>query len=98
VRIRIIQKPARTSIDGIQLSRFQVGCQYDVGNILGAVLLSEGWAEPVADEQPALLVALEESDADERTDDEPSDSPRETRPGSVDKPSTAADRNRRKRR
>jgi hypothetical protein len=97
LRIRIIQKPARKSIDGIQLSRFQPGCQYEVGNVLGALLLSEGWAEPVADEQPVLLVPLEESNSGQRTGDEPPNLIRERRSGYVG-PSTAPDLNRRKRR
>jgi hypothetical protein len=95
LRIRIIQKPSRRSIDGIQLGRFQPGCQYEVGNVLGALMLSEGWAEPVADEQPALLVPLEESDSDERTGREPKRN-RKARRGRV--PSTAPDLTRRKRR
>jgi hypothetical protein len=97
LRIRIIQKPGQKSIDGIQLSRFQPGCQYEVGNVLGALLLSEGWAEPVADEQPVRLVPLEKSNSDERTGDEPPNLIRERRPDYVE-PSTAPDLNRRKRR
>jgi hypothetical protein len=97
LRIRIIQKPARKSIDGIQLSRFQPGCKYDVGNVLGALLLSEGWAEPVADEQPVLLVPMEESNSDEPTGDEPPNLIRERCAG-YDEPSTAPDLKRRKRR
>ena len=94
MRIRIIQKPARKSIDGIQLSRFQPGCQYEVGSVLGALLLSEGWAEPVTDAQPVLLVPVEESDRDVRTGRDPSTLIRKTRPGYVKEPSIAADLNR----
>jgi hypothetical protein len=49
MRIRIIQKPAVASIDGIQLDFFEVGFKYDVGNTLGSLLLAEGWAEPIAE-------------------------------------------------
>ena len=36
---------------------------YEVGNTLGAVLLAERWAEPVMDEEPALLVPLSKAEA-----------------------------------
>jgi hypothetical protein len=48
VRVRITQR-LHGSIDGMQLDRFQRGHVYDVGSMLGAVLLAEGWAEPADD-------------------------------------------------
>jgi hypothetical protein len=47
VRIRIIQKPPVTDIDGVDLGYFQPGSVYDVGEILADVFLAEGWAEPL---------------------------------------------------
>src|SRR4051794_40675619 len=61
MRIRIIRRPAATSIDGIQLSGFEPGSQYDVGTSLGTYLLADGSAVPVVDE-PVLVVPLSETD------------------------------------
>lgn len=62
MRIRIIQRPPDTSIDGIRLDRFEPGFQYEVGNNLGAVFLAEGWATPVDLDEPALLVPFSDTD------------------------------------
>ena len=62
MRIRIIQRPGTASIDGIRLDRFEPGYQYEVGTALGALLLAEGWAKPVAIEEPGLVVPLSETD------------------------------------
>ena len=45
----VITQRLHGSIDGMQLDRFQPGLVYDVGPVLGAVLLAEQWAEPVDD-------------------------------------------------
>ena len=47
MRIRIVQRPSVSSIDGIRLDRYEVGRSYDVGNSLASLLLAEQWAEPV---------------------------------------------------
>src|SRR5438132_2227410 len=57
VRVRITA-PLHGSIDGIQLDRFQQGLIYDVGPVLGALLLAEQWAEPIPDDSPALVTPL----------------------------------------
>jgi hypothetical protein len=57
LRIRLIQKPDRLSVDGMRLDRFQLGSVYEVGTSLGAFLLCEGWAEPAGDEARALMPA-----------------------------------------
>jgi hypothetical protein len=62
MRIRIVQTPPVSSIDGIQLDHFEPGHQYEVGNSLGAVLLAEGWAEPVDLNDPPLVIPFSESD------------------------------------
>jgi hypothetical protein len=62
MRIRILQRPPDDSIDGIRLDRFEPGYQYEVGNSLGALMLAEGWAEPVQLDEPALLVPFSDSD------------------------------------
>lgn len=61
MRIRIVQRPSPTSIDGLRLDRFQVGSQYGVGTALGMLFLAEGWAQPVVSETPApaLVVPLD---------------------------------------
>ena len=55
MRIRVIQKPSETCIDGIQLDRFEPGFEYDLGHSLSAVFLAEGWGEPVVPEAPAVV-------------------------------------------
>ena len=47
MRIRIVQRPPVSSIDGIRLDRYEVGRSYDVGNSVASLLLAEQWAEPV---------------------------------------------------
>jgi hypothetical protein len=39
----------------MQLERFQLGRVYEVGSMLGAVLLAERWAEPVDDSEIASV-------------------------------------------
>ena len=48
MRIRIVRNPPIRDVDGIALDSFEVGMEYDVGSRMGALLLAEGWAEPVA--------------------------------------------------
>src|SRR5262245_14426983 len=51
MRIKVLRLASVDQIDGIDLRRFVPGLQYDVGNQIGALMLAEGWAEPVADDQ-----------------------------------------------
>ena len=60
MRIRIIQRPSERCIDGIQLDRFEPGFEYDLGHSLAALFLAEGWAEPVVNEPPAVVLARNE--------------------------------------
>src|SRR5262249_6433851 len=46
VRIHVIHQFAIPSIDGIQLEHFESGHSYDVGAVVGNMLLAEGWAVP----------------------------------------------------
>src|SRR5881628_105629 len=57
VRLRITQR-LHGSIDGMQLDRFQPGLVYEVGPILGAVLLAEQWAEPVDDDHEGAITPV----------------------------------------
>jgi hypothetical protein len=50
MRIRLIRKPTQPSIDGVRLDQFFPGFQYEVGTLLAAVMLAEGWAEPCEQE------------------------------------------------
>jgi hypothetical protein len=52
VRIRVIRKPTQPSIDGVRLDQFYPGAHYEVGTLLGAVMLAEGWAEPTDSQEP----------------------------------------------
>ena len=47
IRIRIVQTPNITDVDGIALDTYRVGDEYELGNSLAALFLAEGWAEPV---------------------------------------------------
>ena len=98
MRIRIIHSPTSASVDGVALDRFVLGCQYEVSNLLGAVFLAEGWAEPVDSEQPAVLTPYNVMD-EERPVGKPSNLVREIFPREAEAPrALAADRRRRRRR
>ena len=62
MRIDVIQAPRLATVDGIELRRFVPGQSYEVGNRLGVLFLAEGWAVPVVDEKPALVIPLSEAD------------------------------------
>jgi hypothetical protein len=53
MRITIVRQPPTDGIDGIRTDRFEVGGEYEVGSMLAALFLAEGWAAPVAGEAPA---------------------------------------------
>src|SRR5712671_3326162 len=55
MRLKITER-LHGCIDGMRLDWFQLGAVYDVGTMLAAVLLAEGWAEP-ADSDAAALAA-----------------------------------------
>ena len=96
MRIRILQKPALQSIDGIRLDHFLPGILYEVGHTLGSYLMAEGWAEPVATEDPAMLIPMTEFEAD--LSPNPPNLVREIYPPYYDAPpSLAADRRRQRR-
>ena len=63
MRIRVIQRPSATSVDGLELNRFEPGQVYDVGTAMGSLMLSEGWAEPVATETPQPTNASRSSES-----------------------------------
>jgi hypothetical protein len=97
MRIRILHIPRSTCIDGIRLDQFVDGHLYEVGTTLGALFLCEGWAEPIDDTSPALLIPLRELAADAQAPTPPNLT-RETYPPYVtDPPATALDRRRRSR-
>ena len=58
MRIRIRQTSTGSHMGPTLLQRFEPGLQYEVGDSLGVVFLSEGWAETVTSEEPALLIPL----------------------------------------
>jgi hypothetical protein len=87
------------SIDGIRLDCFEAGREYEVGNLTAAVLLAEGWAEPLPFDAPALPVVSEEPIKIERRPKSDSATPanliREMWPPSLDQ-AIAADLRRRR--
>jgi hypothetical protein len=56
MRIRIVQTPCNTDLDGIDLRHYQVGYEYDIGSTVASVLVAEGWAEPVPIDAPPAPV------------------------------------------
>jgi hypothetical protein len=101
MRIRIIRMPPDREVDGFDLRHFQTDGLYDVGHLLGAWLLAEGYAEPLPDDGPAMLIPFSDSDPYlTRTvrRSEPPNLVRETHPPSVSEPfSLASDFERRRR-
>ena len=96
MRIRIISQPRALDIDGFRLDYFVVGNEYEVGSLLGSVLLVEGWAELV-DEQSAPAIHRQAFDA--RTWANPPNLIREFFPPYYNEPASfAVDRRRRPRR
>jgi len=96
MRIRIISQPRALDIDGFRLDYFGVGNEYEVGSLLGGVLLVEGWAELV-DEQSAPAMHPQAFDA--RTWANPPNLIREFFPPYYDSPpALAVERRRRPRR
>jgi hypothetical protein len=96
MRIRITSQPRAIDIDGFRLDYFVVGHEYEVGSLLGGVLLVEGWAELV-DEQSASAIHLQAFDA--RSWANPPNLIREFFPPYYDEPTSfAVDRRRRPRR
>ena len=52
MRIRIVHQPSLPDVDGVDLTQFHVGREYDLGISLASVLLAEGWAEPIPLDAP----------------------------------------------
>ena len=98
MRIRVIQKPPEETIDGITLDRFFAGGEYEVGNLLAAVMLAEGWAEPVTSGEQATPAVLDDAAPAPDPMPEPPNLVREIYPPYYDgPPALAADRRRKPR-
>jgi hypothetical protein len=82
MRVRIT-RPLSGSIDGIQLSRLLKGHVYDVYTSLACYLLSEGKAEPAPDDDPIVVLPIQNQTFHQ---------PIETRKGIILPRSLAADR------
>ena len=96
LRIRLIQRPPPHDVDGIRLDQFEPGREYELGNTLGALFLAEGWAEPVAFEEPVMEIPMRESTADARKSTKPSNLMREILPPYFNAPKSADRRIRRR--
>ena len=95
MRIRVIQIPPDIVCEEYDFRRFAPGRQYEVGTSLGALMLAEGWAEPVESEEPAVLIPFSEVDPDSVIT--PSNLVRELHRPHSDSPfAQAADRSRRR--
>jgi hypothetical protein len=98
MHIRIVQKPSGDAyIDGLRIDKFEVGQQYEVGNMLGTLFLAERWAVPVDDPEPAVNVPRREGDPD-GADPLPPNVIRSYPPYYDESPAIALERRRRSRR
>ena len=59
MRIKILHRPPVGDVDGLDLSRFEPGAEYELGTAVGSLLLAEGWAEPVTDRTPGRIEAVD---------------------------------------
>jgi len=50
-------------VDGIALSRFNVGHTYDLGASLATYLMVSGWATAVAETGPTMVIPLDDLDS-----------------------------------
>jgi hypothetical protein len=50
MKIKIIADPDK-KIPELNLSRYEKGCVYEVSGVVGALLVCEGWAEPLPENQ-----------------------------------------------
>lgn len=55
MRVRILRRPVER-VDGVALDHFRVGAVYDLRSEVACLLLAEGWAEIVADDDPPVFV------------------------------------------
>ena len=94
MRIRMIRTPTVAEVDGVRLDVFRFGLQYELGNTLGTLFLVEGWGEPVASDEPAMVIPL--SDLSAAYSPHPTNLIRETLPPNH-RPALAAERRRRPR-
>ena len=65
MRVRILV-PMKGTVDGIDLTHFEVGRIYDVGTTLANYLLASGYVIPVAHDTPQQDEVSERSQARER--------------------------------
>ena len=61
MKVRITQAMKGT-LDGIDLTKFEVGRVYDMGSALGNYMMASGYGTPVADEKPAPGVPPDHAD------------------------------------
>ena len=74
LHIRILHRPPVGDVDGLDLSRFEPGAEYELGTAVGSLLLAAGWAEPVTDRTAGRIEAVD-PDAFERLVDRRVDTP-----------------------
>ena len=58
MRILVIRTPIVSEVDGVRLDVFRPGLQYELGTTLGTLFLVDGWGEPVASDEPAMVIPL----------------------------------------
>ena len=97
MRIKIVRKPPAGCVeDGIDLAKLELNREYEVGSLIGCLLLAEGWAAPVDEPTPAMRPSLWDVDANSAA--RPHNLIREIVPPYFDCPPVlAADRRRRPR-
>ena len=69
MRIKVVQIPTLREVDGVRLDVFKLDVQYELGNVLGALFLAEGWAVPIDSSEPAMVIPISELSADSESTD-----------------------------
>ncbi|HKT80348.1 MAG TPA: hypothetical protein VJP86_09010 [Vicinamibacterales bacterium] len=58
----MIHTPPIREVDGLSIHDLVIGHEYEVGNNLAALLLAEGWAEPIPLEAPRQFTPFSHDD------------------------------------
>jgi hypothetical protein len=58
VQVRITQAPTYETVDGIALGHFRVGRVYGLPAPLATLMIVEGWAVPVTDQEDVTLPSI----------------------------------------
>ena len=64
MRLKIVQTPTQSTVDGIRLDGFHRGSTYEVGTMLASLFLAEGWAVPAEQGEIAMPMSMAELESE----------------------------------